>query len=45
MSKKKTLEGDIKSKIDVNRQAKNADNGFKTNISAGTKGIGDNRKR
>lgn len=45
MSKKKTVESIIASRIDVNRQAKDAINGYKTSISAGTKGIGDNRKR
>lgn len=41
MSKHKTEEAKLQSKIDNTRDAMNASNGFKTGISSGTHGAGD----
>lgn len=41
MGKKKSVEAALQSKIDNTRDAKNAKNGFKSGMSAGTYGAGD----
>lgn len=41
MAKPKTEEAKLQSKIDNTRDAMNASNGFKNQVSSGTKGAGD----
>ncbi|MGL4798394.1 MAG: hypothetical protein ACRCWY_03200 [Cellulosilyticaceae bacterium] len=45
MANKKTMESINQARVDTTRDAKNANNGFKSGMSSGTNGAGDSYRR